>query len=399
MSVSIPFHAVIVAGGRGERAGLPIPKQFANFAGRPLLRWSVQAFAAHPSCVSITIVVPDDPESRALAADAVAGTEVRITSGGATRQLSVAAGLAALDDAAEIALVHDAARPGIDAQVIDALLAPFQDRAVSGTLPALPVADTLSRVDAHVLDAVVDREKIVRIQTPQAFRLAELRKAHANWAGVAATDDAQMVRMAGGRIIVVPGSRKLEKITLNEDFQAVEAMLAPSKPAQVPARVATGMGFDVHRLIPGEGLWMGGVFIPFHQKLEGHSDADVVLHAITDAVLGAIGEGDIGTHFPPSDAQWRGAPSDRFLDHARRLVEAQAGSISHVDCTLICEAPKVGPHRSAMRSRIAEILRVPEEYISIKATTTERLGFTGRGEGIAAQAIATVVFPASGSAP
>jgi 2-C-methyl-D-erythritol 4-phosphate cytidylyltransferase/2-C-methyl-D-erythritol 2,4-cyclodiphosphate synthase len=253
-------------------------------------------------------------------------------------------------------------------------------------VPVLPVADSLARGDT-LMGETVDRAELLRVQTPQAFHLDALMTSLSRWTGEAATDEAQVVRAAGFKVVTVPGDMMLDKITHPADFARAEALLA----ARMISRSASG--YDVHRLAEGEELWLGGVKIAHSHGLSGHSDADVALHAITDAVLGTIGAGDIGSHFPPSDAQWRGASSDQFLAHAASLVAARSGIIDFVDLTLICEAPKIGPHRDAMRMRIADILHLPPSRISVKATTTERLGFTGRGEGIAAQAIATVRIP------
>jgi 2-C-methyl-D-erythritol 4-phosphate cytidylyltransferase/2-C-methyl-D-erythritol 2,4-cyclodiphosphate synthase len=282
-------------------------------------------------------------------------------------------------------LIHDAARPFCPPQVIDRLIAALDT--TPGAVPVLPVADTLA-LAGPLLGSAVPRETLARVQTPQAFHLDAIRAAHAAWDVTReATDDAQMVRAAGYDVATVEGSVLLEKLTFPADIAAAERRLAPSLVSR------TGLGFDVHAFAPGDGLWLGGVFIAHDCALAGHSDADVALHALTDALLGTIGEGDIGTHFPPSDPQWRGAPSSVFLTHARNLVGAAGGRIDHVDVTIICEVPKVGPHRAAMRSRIAALLELEEAKISIKATTTERLGFTGRGEGIAAQALASVRLP------
>ncbi len=276
-------------------------------------------------------------------------------------------------------LVHDAARPFVSAAVIDRLLAALDT--AEGAIPVLPVADTLVAIDG----VTVARDRLRRVQTPQAFRRHALAEAHARWDGTVATDDAQMVRALGRTVAMVEGDTMLEKITYPADFAAAEARVA--------TETRSASGFDVHRLEDGEELWLGGVLIPHHQGLSGHSDADVALHAITDAVLGTIAAGDIGTHFPPSDPQWRGAESGQFLRHARSLVEQRGGRITFVDVTLMCEAPKIGPHRTAMQARIAELLGLSTDRVSVKATTTERLGFTGRGEGIAAQAIATIELP------
>ena len=285
-------------------------------------------------------------------------------------------------------------------KLIDRLLAAFAEPDVQGAVPVLAVADTLAR-SADGLGETVDRGALVRVQTPQAFRLAALRDALAVWDQGPATDETQVVRAAGGRVALVDGSRSLDKITQPGDLQHMAVLLGALRSgtmgneAMTSWRHATGMGFDVHRLIAGTGVWLGGVLVPHDRKLEGHSDADVVLHAITDALLGAIGEGDIGQHFPPSDPQWRGAASDQFLTHAHTLTLGKGGRIDHVDCTIICEAPKVGPHREAIRASIAAILDLPLDHVSVKATTTERLGFTGRGEGIAAQAVVSVALPLS----
>lgn len=365
--------ALIVAAGTGTRSGSALPKQFAPLGGRAMLAWSHDALSRHPAIDRVLVAIGAGQE--ALLQDAVPGAEHVI--GGAERRDSVAAGLAALAGATRV-LVHDAARPFLRAAVIDRLLAALDE--ADGAIPVLPIADTLVATDG----ATVERDALRRVQTPQAFRYETLMKAHAAWTG-AATDDAQMVRALGIPVAMVEGDTMLDKITFPADFAAAEARLG------VETRSASG--FDVHRLEDGEELWLGGVLIPHHQGLSGHSDADVALHAITDAVLGTIAAGDIGTHFPPSDPQWRGAESGQFLSHARALVEARGGRITFVDLTLMCEAPKIGPHRAAMQARIAELLGLSTDRVSVKATTTERLGFTGRGEGIAAQAVATVTLP------
>jgi 2-C-methyl-D-erythritol 4-phosphate cytidylyltransferase/2-C-methyl-D-erythritol 2,4-cyclodiphosphate synthase len=396
MSMPPTFHAIVVAAGKGLRSGLDGPKQFAALGGKPLLRWSVEAFAAHPRCAGISVVVA--PDGRDRAAEALRHLSVTIVDGGAERQDSVRAGMAAAGSAA-LVLVHDAARPGLTAEVIDRLLAALDDAECDGAVPVLPVADTLARdagadasiVGAAALGDVVDRTALVRIQTPQAFRRDALKRAHGAWAGGNATDDAQMIRAAGGRVALVAGSRQLDKITLPGDLEAMALLL--QAPAAPTPRIAVGMGYDVHRLVPGDGVWIGGVWIAHSHRLEGHSDADVLLHAITDALLGALGDGDIGQHFPPNDPQWRGADSARFLSHAVDLAARRSATIAHVDATLICEAPKFGPHRAAVITRIAGVLGIAEDRVSMKATTTERLGFTGRREGIAAQAVVTLAIP------
>lgn len=370
--------AVIVAAGAGVRSGGAVPKQFAPLGGKPVLAHSFDRLAAHPGIDRVVVVIgagQEDALARAL------GTVDHVT-GGATRRESVLRGLERLaGDPPGRVLIHDAARPFLAAAVIDRLVAALDRHA--GAIPALRVADTLVRHDG-TLGETVPRDHLYRVQTPQAFAFDAVLAAHRGWTGPEPTDDAQMVRDAGHAVTIVPGDAMLEKITHPSDFAAAEARLAAT------LRVRTATGFDVHRLEAGEELWLGGVLIPHDKGLSGHSDADVALHAITDALLGTIAEGDIGTHFPPSDPQWRGADSARFLRHAASLIAARGGVIDFVDLTLICEEPRIGPHRAAMQARIAALLQLPPSRISIKATTTERLGFAGRGEGIAAQAIATV---------
>ena len=369
------FAAIVVAAGQGLRAGQPLPKQFAHWRGKPVLRHSVESLIA-AGASPIVIAVPENGEQAAQAA--LAGLEgFRLVTGGETRQQSVARALRALG-AAERVLIHDAARPDLPRAVIARLLAALDDHA--GAIPVLPVVDSLSLDTGGMMTGTAPREQLRRVQTPQAFRFAAILAAHNAWQGDApAGDDAQVLRAAGGEVAHVPGDERLAKLTFAEDFMT---RLPP---------VRTGMGYDVHRLAAGEELWLAGIRIEHDKGLAGHSDADVGLHAIVDALLGAIGNGDIGSHFPPSDPQWKGASSDRFLSHAAQLVGDAGYAIGNIDLTLICEAPKIGPHREAMRTRIAELLGVDIQAISVKATTTERLGFTGRGEGIAAQAFATII--------
>lgn len=374
--------AIIVAAGKGERVGADLPKQYMPLGGRALVAHSVAAFARHPAISQIILVIGAGQE--ALAQSALAGLPVdALILGGAERQDSVRAGLAAAAGA-DVVLVHDAARPFLSQDVIDRLITALETQ--DAAVPVLPVVDTLAR-GAEMLGPVVDRTGLMRIQTPQAFHRNTLLAAHAAWTDGPASDDAQMVRAMGVAVAQVAGDKMLEKITLPQDFADAEARLAARRVTR------TGMGFDVHRLADGEELWLGGIQIDHPQGLAGHSDADVALHALTDALLGALGDGDIGTHFPPSDPQWKGARSDKFVRHAAQLILRAGGIIDHVDVTLICEAPKIGPHRPAMRTAIAKMLGVADHKVSIKATTTERLGFTGRGEGIAAQAIATIRLP------
>lgn len=374
--------ALIVAAGQGMRSGEGLPKQYRTLARRSVLGHAIDALAVHPGIDAVQVVI--GPGQREAYERCVHGLDLPPpVIGGATRRESVANGLAAIGGTQ--VLIHDAARPFVPSVVIDRLLAALL--ANDGAVPVLPVVDTIARVDGELGD-IVPRDALRRIQTPQAFRLEAIRTAHAAWPPAQdASDDAQMVRAIGRSVAIVEGSSLLEKLTYPQDFAQAELRLAR------PMISRTGLGFDVHAFADGTSLWLGGIEIPHSRALAGHSDADVALHALTDALLGAIGAGDIGTHFPPTDPKWRGVASWRFLDHARSLIEAAGGRIDHVDLTIICEEPKVGPHRRAMCARIAALLAISEGHVSVKATTTERLGFTGRREGIAAQAIATVRLP------
>ena len=369
------FAAIVVAAGKGLRAGQPLPKQFAMWRGKPVLRHSVETLldaGARP----LVIAVPPDGEQAVL--DALAGLEgFALVAGGTTRQQSVKKALAAVDSAERI-LIHDAARPDLPLPVIERLLAALEHH--PGAIPVLPVIDSLSVEKDGVMSGTAPRERLRRVQTPQAFRFDAIFRAHQDWQNEAsAGDDAQVLRANGGIVAHVQGDDRLAKLTFAEDFMV-----------QQPS-IRIGMGFDVHRLVEGEELWLGGIRLDHSKGLSGHSDADVALHAIVDALLGAVANGDIGSHFPPSDPRWKGASSDRFLEHAAKLVREAGYGVGNVDLTIICEAPKIGPHRDAMRTRIADLLGVDIALVSVKATTTERLGLTGRGEGIAAQAIATVI--------
>lgn len=373
--------ALIVAAGSGTRAGSGPPKQYRRIGGKAVLRHAYDALAGHPAIGEVRIVIGAGQEE--LFAQAMAGADpAPPLAGGAERALSVERGLAGIGS--DRVLIHDAARPFCPPAVIDRLVAALDTH--RGAVPVLPVADTLARGEA-TLGETIDRTGAVRVQTPQAFETEAIRRAYAAWQGPSPTDDATAARAAGIAVALVAGDEALAKLTWEGDFEAAERRLA----ANLTSR--SGLGFDVHAFAAGESLWLGGVRIDHDRGLKGHSDADVALHALTDALLGAIGAGDIGDHFPPGDPQWRGAPSSRFVEHARALVETRGGRIDHVDLTLICEAPRIGPYRDAMRAAIAGLLRLPPTRVSIKATTTERLGFTGRGEGIAAQAIATVRIP------
>ena len=378
--------ALILAAGKGERLGGGLPKQFRPLAGKPLLRRAVEPLLAHPRVDRIQLVIGAEQEP--IAKDAVAGLDVVLAIGGATRQESVRNGLEGVET--DRVLVHDAARPFCPPAVVDRLLNALDDH--QGAVPVLPITDTLARADSRadsILGEAIDRSNAVRVQTPQAFRTDLLRKAQAAWAGGPATDDATVVRAAGARIAAVEGDPLLEKLTTGADWARAERWLS----ARMVSR--TGTGFDVHAFAGDGPIMMGGIEVPHHRGLAGHSDADVVLHAITDALLGAASLGDIGDHFPPSDSRWKGASSDIFLAHAAELVRGQSGIIDHVDCTVIAEEPRVGPYRGAMRSRIAQILRIGEAQVSVKATTAEGLGFTGRREGVAAQAIASIRMESS----
>jgi len=374
----VTVTALIVAAGKGERLGGGLPKQYRKLGGKAVLRRAVEALSAHPAVKAVRVVIGKGQQE--LAKAALVGLDVGgLIEGGDQRADSVRAGLQAVDT--EAVLVHDAVRPFCPAAIVDRLISRLEF--YDGAAPVLPVSDTLARGAAEIEEAI-DRNNLVRVQTPQAFRLAALRQAYAKWSGPTPTDETTVARAAGLRVAAVEGDQLLEKITTAADWDRAEAMLASRL---IPR---TGFGFDVHAFA-GEGpIMLGGIAVPHSRGLSGHSDADVVLHAITDALLGAAALGDIGQHFPPSDPQWKGASSDRFLVHAAELIRAAGGVIDHVDCTIICESPKIGPVREAMRSKIAEIAELDRSQVSIKATTTERLGFTGRGEGIAAQAIATI---------
>ena len=372
--------AIIVAAGSGSRMGGGVPKQFLPLGGKAVLAHAVDALAGHPRIDLVRVVI--DPNQRELASSALGKRKVTILAGGAERHDSVRSGLEGLADG--IVLIHDAARPFCPPSVIDALLDSLDDAA--GAVPVLRAADTLARGNGR-LEEMVDRRDMLRVQTPQAFHVEDLLYAFEESGLRGATDESSMLVAAGLKVATVEGSPELEKLTTAEDLARAEAMLG----GRLVSR--TAMGFDVHAFA-GEGpIMLGGIAIPSERGLAGHSDADVILHAITDALLGTIAQGDIGVHFPPSDDRWKGAASDLFLAHAVEMVRARGGTIDHLDCTVICEAPRLGPYREAMRKRISDIAVLPLDRVSLKATTTERLGFTGRGEGIAAQAVASVRLP------
>jgi 2-C-methyl-D-erythritol 4-phosphate cytidylyltransferase/2-C-methyl-D-erythritol 2,4-cyclodiphosphate synthase len=371
--------AVLVAAGSGSRFGAETPKQFLSLAGKPVIRHAAEALAAH---VTLLQPVGDPP----LIEAALSGLpHLPPVPGGATRQDSVRAGLEALEPASpEVVLVHDAARPLIPAGTIPALLAALADAA--GAIPAVPVADTLKLVTNGLIAATVPRDGLHRAQTPQAFRYNVLLAAHRRDIS-GATDDASLLEAVGESVAVVAGSEDNIKLTYAEDLHRLERAMTGFLVPRV------GTGFDVHVLAAGRPLMLCGVAVPHDKGLAGHSDADVGIHALCDAIYGALAEGDIGRHFPPSEAAWKDADSARFLAHAAARIAARGGRLANADVTLICERPKIAPHAGAMSARLADILGVAASCISVKATTTERLGFTGRGEGIAAQAVATVLLP------
>ncbi len=377
--------ALVVAAGRGARFGGDVPKQWRLLAGRPILRHSLALLAGHPAIDAVRVVIhPDDLPLYDQAAEGLALAPP--IAGGASRQESVRLGLEALaQDAHDLVLIHDGARPFAESALISRVVRALHLHA--GAIPALPVHDTLKRGEDGLIRETVPRAGLWRAQTPQGFHFAALLEAHRAAAGHDLTDDAAVAERAGLGVALVEGAESNVKITTTQDLERAERSLSG------PGEVRVGSGFDVHKFCPGDHVMLGNIVIPHEAGLEGHSDADVALHALTDALLGAIGAGDIGRHFPPSDPRWKGADSARFLAHAGALLSGRGGRISHLDLTVICERPKVGPHRAAMAHRIAAILGIDEGRVSVKATTTEGLGFTGRREGIAAQAVATVVMP------
>lgn len=382
---------LIVAAGKGERTGRAGPKQYEPLGGRPMLRRTADAFSGWPLRVVI------GPGQEALYRAAMGPDAPPPIIGGARRQDSVRLGLEALaDDAPDFVLIHDAARPLVSRAVIERTIAALEAGA-AGAVPMLAVADTLRRKDGAAW-VTVPRDGLQRAQTPQGFRFADILKAHRDHAHADATDDVAIAELAGLAVDAVLGEESNLKVTTEKDFALAERLLGFSDGRSAGAALhetRSAMGYDAHRFTEGDHVWLCGVQVPHDHGLLGHSDADAGLHALTDAVLGCISAGDIGQHFPPTDERWRGAPSWKFLDHANRLVKDKGGVILHCDVTLICERPKIGPYRDAMRARIAEILSLDIERVSVKATTTEGMGYTGRREGLAAQAVATVRLPAS----
>ena len=375
-------HALIVAAGQGERSGLALPKQYMPVKGQPMVRRSVASFLSHPDIAKLWVVIGPGQEQQLD--QALAGlSDYEIILGGSTRRDSVRNGLSAIAAAggAKNILIHDAARPFLSHAMIDKLIAALVLDAAA--VPVLPTIDTTINVADRYARETIDRNTLWRVQTPQAFDFDKLVHAHARWTlDSDASDDAQIFKASGHQVAVVEGDEALKKYTTATDFAE------PSD--NIMKQIRTGMGFDVHQFSADKELWLGGMKIDHDKGLAGHSDADVLLHALTDALLGAAGAGDIGDHFPPSDPQWRGAASDKFVEFAASVIKQKGGHIHNVDMTVICEAPKIKPHREAMRQIIAKMLNISVNQVNIKATTTERLGFTGREEGIAAQAIATI---------
>jgi 2-C-methyl-D-erythritol 4-phosphate cytidylyltransferase / 2-C-methyl-D-erythritol 2,4-cyclodiphosphate synthase len=381
------FSAVIVAAGVGARAGPGEAKQWRRLAGKAVARWSAEALLA-AGADELVVVIGEGQEDQAREAF-VGLADYRLAPGGAARSDSVKAGLAALSGADDqVVLVHDAARPLLGIDHVRRLLAALE--IAPAAILALPLADTLKRDDGTGrIIGTPSRIGLWRAQTPQAFRLGQLKAAYAAWpSDEEPTDEAIVLERAGGVVALVPGDPALAKLTYPEDFAMAELIAGAARTMRI------GQGIDAHRFGPGDSVWLCGVQIAHSQALVGHSDADAGLHAITDAVLGAIGEGDIGDHFPPTDPQWRGASSDRFLLHAAELVARRGGRIVNVDVTLVCERPKIKPHRQAMRERLAALLGLDLAAVSVKATTMEGMGFTGREEGLLAQAVAMVELPA-----
>lgn len=383
---------IVVAAGRGLRAGGDLPKQYRVLGGRPLVSHAVHTLQDHDGVGSILVVIgAGDADLYRAAVPASAKMQPPVT-GGESRQASVLAGLEALATVPpDIVLIHDAARPFLSKALIDSAIAAVTEGALA-TVPAIPVVDTIKAVNAAGrVTATPDRAGLRAVQTPQAFAFAPLLEAHRRAAAQAVaglTDDASVMEWAGHAVSVFPGEAGNVKLTLPEDFDAAERRM---RVAMNDIRV--GQGYDVHAFTDGDHVWLGGVRIPHDRGVLAHSDGDVVLHAVTDAILGALADGDIGTHFPPSDVQWKDASSDRFLAHAAGLLATRGGRLAMIDVTVVCEAPRVGPHREAMRERMAAILGIGTDRIAIKATTSEKMGFTGRREGLAALAVATIRLP------
>jgi len=392
----VSVAALIVAAGRGARASTDgsQPKQYCEIGGAPMLSRTLSVFAAHPRVQQILVVIhPDDVALYGDASAPFAPDILPSVTGGARRQDSVRLGLEALaENAPDRVLIHDAARPFVDEALVTRVIDALEQS--PGALPCLPVTDTLKREEAGRVAGTVSRDGLFRAQTPQGFHFDAILSAHraaAQDSTLEFTDDTSVAEWFGIDVAIVDGSELNRKLTTAEDLMIADRMMRQSTAPVGTTRV--GSGYDVHRLGPGDEVMLCGVRIPHTKTLLGHSDADVGLHALTDALLGTIADGDIGAHFPPSDARWRGASSDRFLRDAGDRIAALGGRIVHADITLICETPKIGPHRDAMRGSVADILGLDLSQVSVKATTNEQLGFVGREEGIAAMATATVVLP------
>ncbi len=393
--MDLSVAAIVVAAGRGLRAGGETPKQYRTIAGAPVIHHTLSRFLADPQIEAVQAVIHPDDAAAFHAATAGLKRLLPPVPGGATRQASVRAGLEALHDRAPaLVLIHDAARPFLTADLIARAIAAARQH--KAAVPALAIADTVKRIDdSGSVAETLDRGRLRTVQTPQAFAFDLIVDAHRRAAAAGRDDfpdDAALAEWAGHSVRVFDGEAENVKLTTNDDFARAELLHG-----SVFADVRTGSGFDVHAFADGDHVMLGGVRIPHTRGVTGHSDADVVLHALVDAILGALAEGDIGQHFSPSDPQWRGASSDQFLAFACERVRARRGVIGNLDVTVVCESPRVSPHRDAMRSRIAAITGIAVDRVAIKATTSEKMGFTGRGEGIVAMATATLRLPWSGA--
>ena len=383
--------AIVVAAGRGYRAGGEMPKQYREVAGEPVIRPTLAAFLGHAEIDAVQPVIHPDDREIFLAATAGLGGMLSPVSGGPTRQASVRAGLEALRAAPpDFVLIHDAARPFLSGALIARAITAAKEHGAA--VPAVAITDTVKKIDERdMVSETLDRSRLRTVQTPQAFAFGLIADFHRRAAAAGCedfTDDAALAEWAGHRVSVFAGETTNVKLTTDDDFTRAETLRMAAF-----ADVRTGNGFDVHAFGDGDHVMLAGIRIPHDHGVTGHSDADVALHALVDAILGALAEGDIGVHFPPSDPQWRGASSDRFLSFACERVRARAGMIAHLDVTIVCETPRVSPHRDAMRARIATIAGIPIGRVAVKATTSEKLGFTGRGEGLVAMATATVRLP------
>jgi 2-C-methyl-D-erythritol 4-phosphate cytidylyltransferase/2-C-methyl-D-erythritol 2,4-cyclodiphosphate synthase len=393
LSLKKSIAVIVVAAGSGVRAsrdGDPTPKQYRPLAGKPVLQHTLEAFLSHPDVSLVATVIHPDHTARYAALGLTDDRLLPPVIGGAQRQASVLAGLQALGPKApDLVLIQDAARPFVDTAVIEGVVAALASH--DAALPVTPVTDTIKRsLDGQTVTATEDRSQLFAAQTPQGFRFPQILAAHMRASRLPRefTDDAAIAEWAGMTVALTPGSARNIKITHPEDFARAERMLGG---AAMETRI--GSGFDVHPFEPGDTVWLGGVAIPHTAKLKGHSDADAALHALCDAIYGALGAGDIGTHFPPSDPQWKGAPSSTFLKHAAAMVAERGGRVVNLDLTIVCERPRIGPHVAAMKAAIAEVCGIGEGRVAIKATTSEQLGFTGREEGLVAMATASIELP------